>query len=211
MKKFFLGCLWCLPTLATPPNLPLPRPPPPSPPHPNPPSLPFHPTMPNLSPFPQVNELFNRELSDAGYAGVEIRNAPIKTEMIIRAANPVDVVGEKSKRIRELTSVVQKRFKFAEGALELFAARVQNRGLSAQAQVSLSGRVGDGNLDPACPRPISAPTPIMPAFTHATTTTHPRPQPLNSPPPYPFQTHDRPSPSSSSFWEAWPCAAPPMV
>jgi ribosomal protein S3 len=28
----------------------------------------------------------NRELSDAGYAGVEIRNAPMRTEIIIRGA-----------------------------------------------------------------------------------------------------------------------------
>jgi hypothetical protein len=32
----------------------------------------------------QINELMNRELSDAGYAGVEIRNAPMRTEIIIR-------------------------------------------------------------------------------------------------------------------------------
>ena len=83
-----------------------------------------------------MNELLNRELSDAGSAGVEIRNAITKTEMVIRAANPVEVLGEKSKRLRELTSVIQKRFKFADGALEIYAAQVNNRGLSAQAQVS---------------------------------------------------------------------------
>ena len=68
---------------------------------------------------------------------MEIRNAITKTEMVIRAAKPVDVLGEKSKRLRELTSIIQKRFKFADGTLELFAAQVNNRGLSAQAQVSL--------------------------------------------------------------------------
>jgi hypothetical protein len=87
--------------------------------------------------YAEVNELLNRELADAGYAGVEIRNAPMKTEIIIRAAEPLKVAGEKARRIRELTSVVQKRFKFAEGAVELFAERVANKGLSAQAQVEL--------------------------------------------------------------------------
>merc|ERR1712129_106365 len=42
--------------------------------------------------------------------------------------------GEKGQRIRELTSVVQKRFDFDEKAVELYAERVQNRGLCAQAQ-----------------------------------------------------------------------------
>ena len=45
-----------------------------------------------------------------------------------------DVLGEKGRRIRELTSVICKRFGFAEGAVELFAERLANRGLSAQAQ-----------------------------------------------------------------------------
>jgi small subunit ribosomal protein S3e len=45
-----------------------------------------------------------------------------------------NVLGEKGQRIRELTSVVQKRFSFDDGAVELYAERVQNRGLCAQAQ-----------------------------------------------------------------------------
>lgn len=51
--------------------------------------------------------------------------------------NPAAVAcgaGEKGRRIRELTSVVQKRFKFKEGAVELYAEKVNNRGLCAIAQ-----------------------------------------------------------------------------
>jgi small subunit ribosomal protein S3e len=76
----------------------------------------------------------SRELIDAGYAGVEIRNAPMRTEIIVRASKPQDVLGDKGKRIRELTAVISKRFGFQEGSVELFAERVANRGLSAQAQ-----------------------------------------------------------------------------
>jgi len=43
-------------------------------------------------------------------------------------------VGEKGRRIRELTSVVQKRFKFPENSVELYAEKVNNRGLCAIAQ-----------------------------------------------------------------------------
>ena len=42
--------------------------------------------------------------------------------------------GTKGRRIRELTSVVQKRFKFPEGTVELYAEKVANRGLCAIAQ-----------------------------------------------------------------------------
>ena len=57
-----------------------------------------------------------------------------RTEVIIRATHTQEVLGEKGRRIRELTSLVQKRFKFAEGSVELYAEKVQNRGLSAVAQ-----------------------------------------------------------------------------
>ncbi|KAL0009902.1 hypothetical protein SO802_005010 [Lithocarpus litseifolius] len=41
---------------------------------------------------------------------------------------------EKGRRIRELTSVVQKRFKFPENSVELYSEKVNNRGLCAIAQ-----------------------------------------------------------------------------
>jgi small subunit ribosomal protein S3e len=54
--------------------------------------------------------LFSRELAEDGYAGVEIRVTPLRTEIIIKATKTQDVLGEKGQRIRELTSVVQKRY-----------------------------------------------------------------------------------------------------
>lgn len=84
--------------------------------------------------YAELNELLTRELAEDGYAGVEVRTTPHRTEIIIRATRTQNVLGEKGQRIRELTSVVQKRFDFADGAVELYAERVQNRGLCAQAQ-----------------------------------------------------------------------------
>merc|ERR1712076_39882 len=69
-----------------------------------------------------------------GYAGVEVRHTVMRTEVIIRATRTQEVLGEKGRRIRELTAVVQKRFNFPEGSVELYAEKVQNRGLSAVAQ-----------------------------------------------------------------------------
>lgn len=84
--------------------------------------------------YAELNELLNRELAEGGYSGVEVRNAPMKTEIIIRAAQPTKVLGEKGRRIRELTHIVQRRFNFDEGTVELYAERVLTRGLSAHAQ-----------------------------------------------------------------------------
>merc|ERR1711877_3136 len=45
-----------------------------------------------------------------------------------------EVLGEKGRRIRELTAVVTKRFGFTENSVELFAERVENRASCAMAQ-----------------------------------------------------------------------------
>jgi small subunit ribosomal protein S3e len=82
----------------------------------------------------ELNEFFFRELSEDGYAGVEIRPTPSRTEVVIKATRTKNVLGEKQKRIRELTSVVAKRWGFAPGSIELYAERVNNRGLCALAQ-----------------------------------------------------------------------------
>merc|ERR1712042_355650 len=82
----------------------------------------------------ELNEFLTRELAEDGYSGVEVRTTPGKTEVIIMATRTQNVLGEKGKRIRELTSVVQKRFNFPEGSVELYAEKVATRGLCAIAQ-----------------------------------------------------------------------------
>ncbi|KAI8914607.1 ribosomal protein S3 [Gorgonomyces haynaldii] len=84
--------------------------------------------------YAELNEFLQRELSAEGYAGVEVRVTPARTEIIIRATRTQSVLGEKGRRIRELTSIVQKRFNFPENTVELYAEKVNNRGISAVAQ-----------------------------------------------------------------------------
>lgn len=75
-----------------------------------------------------------REFAEEGYSGVEIRMTPNRMEIIILATRTQNVLGEKGRRIRELTAVVERRFKFTPGSLDLFAEKVPVRGLSAMAQ-----------------------------------------------------------------------------
>ncbi len=82
----------------------------------------------------QLNELLTRELGEDGYSGCEVRVTPMRTEIIIRATRTQNVLGDKNRRIRELTNLVQRRFNFPDGNVELYAEKVQNRALSAIAQ-----------------------------------------------------------------------------
>lgn len=84
--------------------------------------------------YAELNQFLQKELGEDGYSGVEVRVTPMRTEIIIRATRTQNVLGEKGRRIRELTSLVQKRFNFPEGNVELYAERVGNRALSAIAQ-----------------------------------------------------------------------------
>jgi len=84
--------------------------------------------------YAEINEFFTRELGEDGYSGVEVRVTPMRTEIIIRATKTQNVLGDKGRRIRELTSMVQKRWGFPEGNVELYAERVANRAMCAIAQ-----------------------------------------------------------------------------
>uniref|UniRef100_A0A0N5AE15 40S ribosomal protein S3 n=1 Tax=Syphacia muris TaxID=451379 RepID=A0A0N5AE15_9BILA len=85
----------------------------------------------------ELNNFLMKELAEDGYSGVEVRRTPARAEVIIMATRTQNVLGERGRRIRELTSVVQKRFGFSEGSVELYAEKVSNRGLCAVAQCEL--------------------------------------------------------------------------
>lgn len=82
----------------------------------------------------ELYEFLKRELGADGFAGVSHVVTPTRTEIIVRATKTQEVLGENGRRIRELTSLVQKRFKYDEGKVQLFVERVVARSLSAMAQ-----------------------------------------------------------------------------
>ena len=84
--------------------------------------------------YAELYEMLMRELAEDGFSGVEHRVTPQRTEIVIKATKTKEVLGDKGRRIRELTALVQQRFKYPEGGVQLFVERVQTRGLSAMAQ-----------------------------------------------------------------------------
>lgn len=54
----------------------------------------------------EVHSFLGRALASAGYAGIEIRVTPVKTEIEIKASKIMDVVGVDGRKIRELTALI---------------------------------------------------------------------------------------------------------
>ena len=75
--------------------------------------------------YAELNEFLTRTLAEDGYSGVEVRVTPIRTEIVIRATRTREVLGEKGRRIRELSTMVQRRFGFM--AMDLTACRCQGQ------------------------------------------------------------------------------------
>ncbi|KAI0978045.1 hypothetical protein GJ496_001496 [Pomphorhynchus laevis] len=83
----------------------------------------------------ELNEFFKRELSaEDGFSGIEIRNNPSNYQIFIKATKTQQVVGEKGRRIRELSSVISKRFNLTPDKIVLVASKVEDRGLCAMTQ-----------------------------------------------------------------------------
>jgi len=91
--------------------------------------------------YAELNDFLRTELEQEcteagysiGYAGVIVRNTVTKLEVIIKATKTKHVVGEKGRRIRELTRLVEKRFRTKQD-VALFVERVHHRALCALAQ-----------------------------------------------------------------------------
>jgi len=84
--------------------------------------------------YAEVYEFLKRELAEDGFHTVEHRDTPARAEIVIKATKTKEVLGDKGRRIRELTALIQQRFKYAEGGVQLYVERVAVRGLSAMAQ-----------------------------------------------------------------------------
>ncbi|XP_011366738.1 40S ribosomal protein S3 [Pteropus vampyrus] len=88
----------------------------------------------------ELNEFLTRELAEDGYSGVEVRVTPTRTEIIILATRTQNVLGEKGRRIRELTAVVQKRFGFPEGSVEVSDLELCQRLLTMEGDNQLANQ-----------------------------------------------------------------------
>jgi len=54
----------------------------------------------------ELHQFLSSAISASGYAGIEIRVTPVKTEIRIKATKTTEVIGPDGIKIRELTALV---------------------------------------------------------------------------------------------------------
>jgi len=82
-----------------------------------------------------LNNWLFEELAEDGYGGVEVIWKQTKQlDVIIRAKRTKNVLGEKGRRIRELTMAIIDRFHFDDRSVSVYAEAIQSPPLSALCQ-----------------------------------------------------------------------------
>jgi len=85
----------------------------------------------------EIHELLGKFLSNAGYAGVTVRNTPNKIILTTKVVNKQDALGKNGVRGNELEALIEKRFNFKKGYIEVKFEAIKNKSLSAAVQVEL--------------------------------------------------------------------------
>ena len=67
----------------------------------------------------ELDQMLWLMLADDGYSGCEVRHSSHRIECIIMVTRTQSILRDKGRRIRELTALVQKRFNFKKGQLEV--------------------------------------------------------------------------------------------
>ena len=58
----------------------------------------------------QIDEFFSKELSRAGYGGMDVAKTPMGTQIVLKAEKPGMVIGKGGKNIRKITSALEEDF-----------------------------------------------------------------------------------------------------
>lgn len=79
----------------------------------------------------ELHGFFSRALEEEGYSGFELTNTPSKPIIIIRVTNTTRLFKDNSRKIRELESLIQKRFDYKADGIQIQVHRLKQKGLCA--------------------------------------------------------------------------------
>ena len=77
-----------------------------------------------------LKEYLMKEVSRAGFGGLDVQRTPMGTRVILTTERPGLVIGRRGQTIKNLTSVIEERFGFENPQIEV--QEVQNASLNAQ-------------------------------------------------------------------------------
>lgn len=86
--------------------------------------------------FAELDEFFERELKDAGYAGLEVQKSPMGMTLKVYVARPGLAIGRRGTGIKELTDKVTTKFGFPNAQIAI--TEVENPELNARI---MAGRI----------------------------------------------------------------------
>lgn len=79
----------------------------------------------------ELHGFFSRALDEEGYSGFELTNTPSKPIIIIRVTTTTRLFKDDSRKIRELESLIQKRFDYKPDGIQIQIHRLKQKGLCA--------------------------------------------------------------------------------
>jgi ribosomal protein uS3 len=81
----------------------------------------------------ELHGFFSRALPDSGYSGFELTNTLPKPEIILKVTNTKPLLDENQRKIRELESLIQKRWDYKPDGIHIKVQRLKQKGLCAGA------------------------------------------------------------------------------
>lgn len=82
----------------------------------------------------EIHEFFAQMLSQAGYAGLTVKAIASKIKITVKVVNKQDALGQNGIRGNELEALIEKRFGFEGGRIEIAFETVRDKSLCASAQ-----------------------------------------------------------------------------
>jgi small subunit ribosomal protein S3e len=81
----------------------------------------------------ELHAFFSRTIDDSGYSGFELTNTLPKPEIIVRVTNTKPLLVDNQRKLRELESLIQKRFDYKQDGIQIKVQRLKQKGLCAAA------------------------------------------------------------------------------
>ena len=81
----------------------------------------------------ELHTFFEKSLEECGYSGFDLTNTLPKPEIILKVTNTKPLLDDNQRKIRELESMIQKRWGYKPDGIHIKVQRLKQKGLCAAA------------------------------------------------------------------------------